>query len=200
MKTLLFMFALLPLQAFAGGTTVHDNATSISASESQSGASSTAANQGNNQATNVAFESPGTVKYGGSYDVRSAPPIAMGSFAGSFSSDYCGGTAQAGVSFMGGGVTGGHPVFDSNCQALRVAEKTFQVAAMLSGQAERSYQGGVTLDKDPYRRSDAFKATTAAMDTATLSAHLTQAGINVLCGISDSVRAAYVAAGVTCAK
>ena len=48
----------------------------------------------------------------------------------SFSSDYCGGTASAGVSTsLGISVGGAKPVMDGNCQALRRAEKFSIIAA-----------------------------------------------------------------------
>lgn len=48
----------------------------------------------------------------------------------SFSSDYCGGTASAGVSTsLGFSVGGSKPIMDGNCQSLRRAEKFSIIAA-----------------------------------------------------------------------
>jgi hypothetical protein len=58
----------------------------------------------------------------------------------SFSSDYCGGTASAGVSTsIGFSVGGAKPVMDSNCQSLRRAEKFSIVAATAHNMGQKEW-------------------------------------------------------------
>lgn len=82
---------------------------------------STADNRGNSLQNN--FEAPGK------QTIKSAPGHALGGFAGSFSSDYCFGTAQAGGSWLGGSIGGGAPVEGESCVILRGYERAQQGAA-----------------------------------------------------------------------
>lgn len=55
----------------------------------------------------------------------------LGGFSGSFSSDYCGSTVQAGVGGLGFGVSGGMARIDNTCVMLRTFERTQQAASAL---------------------------------------------------------------------
>ncbi len=72
--------------------------------KSQAGASSDVANQ---QAIN--FNSPEEVKYAGKFRVEQASSVVMGGFAGSFSSNNCANTSQAGLSSFWFGAAAGGP-------------------------------------------------------------------------------------------
>ena len=61
-------------------------------------------------------------------EVKTAPGHGLAATTNSFSSDYCGGTAQAGVSGPGFSLGGSKQAYDTNCQALRRAEKFGQLA------------------------------------------------------------------------
>lgn len=84
---------------------------------------STAAAQNAGNAQNIRFNSTGS-------DLsKAAPGHGTGSFAGSFSSDYCGGTVQAGGSGPGFSIGVGGPKIDLGCVRLRAFERTQQGAA-----------------------------------------------------------------------
>lgn len=69
----------------------------------------------------------GKIRYG-TQKIKNTPGVILGGFSNSFSSDYCGGTAQAGVSVAGFGGSAGAPVFDDTCKILRSIEKTANLA------------------------------------------------------------------------
>lgn len=60
--------------------------------------------------------------------IRNTPGVGLAAATNSFSSDYCGGTAQAGVSGPGFSLGGSKQAYDTNCQALRRAEKFGQLS------------------------------------------------------------------------
>ncbi len=64
--------------------------------------------------------------------VRSTGTAMVGGFSGSFSSDYCGATAQAGVGMVGFAFSAGGPVIDQSCVMLRVFERTQQAASSMA--------------------------------------------------------------------
>ena len=64
--------------------------------------------------------------------IRTTGNANLGGFSGSFSSDYCGATAQAGLGGIGFGVSGGMPKIDNACVMLRTFERTQQAASALS--------------------------------------------------------------------
>lgn len=104
-----------------GGSATGGAATGGSASGGQSSAS------GNTSTVSVSLTSgsssgsssggdpnASTVKYDGSYTVKSAPPIAAPSLTSTFS-DTCMGSASFGLSFVGFGATGGSTMVDEAC-------------------------------------------------------------------------------------
>ena len=100
-----------------------------SSSQSGSVAASEATNAGNAQNITFNTTTPDTVAYSGSYTAKTTGAATLPGFAGSFSSDYCGGTAG-----LAGGGTGfsfsiGAPKIDNSCVMLRTFERTQQAAA-----------------------------------------------------------------------
>lgn len=102
------------------------NSTANSGSASQSNAASNqsvgqSATQGNAQS--IYFEAAEQrYKTKQEFKTNTSVPLAA---AVSFSTDYCGGTASAGASSGGLGISigGAKPIMDGNCQSLRRAEK-----------------------------------------------------------------------------
>ena len=123
-QKIIFLMAIiglnLPVQA--------DPITSSSnASTAEVSTSAAAGNSSNAQ--NINFNSapaPSTTT------IRTTGNANLGGFSGSFSSDYCGATAQAGLGGIGFGVSGGMPKIDNACVMLRTFERTQQAASALS--------------------------------------------------------------------
>ena len=97
-------------------------------SESSTTSTATSQNAGNNQSL-IVQGAPGSLTYGGSYSIRSTGAAMLPGFAGSFSSDYCGGTTGAAAAGVGFGLSFGVPKIDPSCVMLRTFERTMQAAA-----------------------------------------------------------------------
>ncbi len=123
----------LSLLLVAGTASAQQTNNSGAASESisQAGASSNTSNAISFLSSTPAQQ---TLQYTGDYKVRTAPGTILGGFSGSFSSDYCGGTAQVGASWLGGSFGGGKPVMDAQCQRLRRVERFGQLASSVGGE------------------------------------------------------------------
>jgi hypothetical protein len=108
-------------------------------SSAQTNSSSGANNAGNAQQLILNSSAPGT------QTIKSTGQAVVSGFAGSFSSDYCGGTA--GVAFGGPGfsVSGGAPKFDDTCRFLRVYERVQQAAASDPGNAKELHQAALDV-------------------------------------------------------
>jgi len=119
LRTALFMCCLIPQLAIASNT---------ASSESSTTSNANAVNSGNNQSLTVTSGS-GSVQYSGSHTVRSTGAAVLPGFAGSFSSDYCGGTSAAAASGVGFGLSFGAPKIDPSCVMLRTYERIMQSAA-----------------------------------------------------------------------
>ncbi len=102
--------------------------TNNATSESSTTSTSTSSNTGNHQSL-IVQGAPGTMTYGGEYTVRSTGSAMLPGFAGSFSSDYCGGTSGAAAAGVGFGLSFGVPKIDPSCVMLRTFERTMQAAA-----------------------------------------------------------------------
>lgn len=102
--------------------------------------------------------------------LRNTPGVILGGFAGSFAQDYCGGTVQGGMGLAGFSIAGGGPKIDMHCVLLRTFERTMQAAS------------------------------TIAPRNGALAVKLQQAGIDMLCSVSDESRAALSAQGVCTEK
>lgn len=111
MKTyaILFGLALAAVSNFSFAQTAGANATT----DVQTSSGAVAATNGNQQ--NIAFNSPGNVKYSGTYTARVAPSMVAGGFAAGFSGNNCANTTQGGLSIPGGGVGFGKAVESPSC-------------------------------------------------------------------------------------
>jgi hypothetical protein len=117
MKVFTVLLALvLSAPCFAQSIDTNSGANSNSGSSSDAGAFST--NTVNFEGTQV----PSTTK------VRNTPGIGLAATTNSFSSDYCGGTVQAGGSGPGISIGFSKQAYDTNCQALRRSEKFGQLS------------------------------------------------------------------------
>lgn len=137
MKKTIALLCFVPLVAMA-------QSTANSSATTQSRATST--NAGNAQS--ITFNTPAGVDYGGSYTatVRSTGTAIMGGFAGSFSSDYCGGTAQGALGLVGFSFGAGAPVIDPSCVLLRTYERTMQAADFTTDSTQASNIRGAALE------------------------------------------------------
>lgn len=151
------------------------------------GTQSTAQQQSSiNNAINFPSGGPSDVTYHGSYTVKGNASVGLGSFAGSFSADYCGGTTQGGFSFPGFTGAFGMPTLGAAGQAcvdMRAIERTMQMAVTY-GKAAASAQQAGNVD--------------AAQQFASTSTKLALAAQYILCGVSDQVESAYKKAGIDC--
>lgn len=119
MKKTIAILCLLPFMAMAQTTT------STSSVRTQATASSS--NLGNAQS--ITYNTPANVDYAGSYSVKTTGNAILGGFSGSFSSDYCGGTAQGAIGLIGFSLGAGAPTIDEGCLLLRSYERTMQASA-----------------------------------------------------------------------
>jgi hypothetical protein len=134
MKSYFSRFILFPLLlclysvSFADpastGPIMTNTAESSSGASALSGTSGTSGNAQLIQFNSAAAPTTTTIRTTGSAN--------LGGFSGSFSSDYCGATAQAGVGGIGFGFSGGMPKIDNACVMLRTFERTQQAASALS--------------------------------------------------------------------
>ncbi|CAG4887804.1 hypothetical protein [Paraburkholderia saeva] len=117
MKTIFIAFSAL-FAASAAMAQVSSNATSSATTASTAGAT----NAGNAQNLTLQSYAPG------SQTIRSTGNAVISGFAGSFSGDYCGGTAGLAVGGPGFSVSGGMPKIDESCVMLRTFERVQQAA------------------------------------------------------------------------
>jgi len=125
-KMFLWVLLFLSLHAYAvepAPSTAPANSTASTAEVSTSAA---AGNSDNNQ--NITFNSGSPL---GKSTLVTTGSANLGGFSGSFSSDYCGSTVQAGVGGLGFGVSGGMARIDNTCVMLRTFERTQQAASAL---------------------------------------------------------------------
>lgn len=189
MKTLILIALLLVAPgAFA------QSADANAGSNSQSSAGSASVNAGNAQ--NLTIQNPGTIEYSGRYTLRNVPGVVLGGYAGSFSSDYCGGTAQAGFGIAGFGLSGGKPVMDAVCQNLRAVDRTMGVQRSITQDAAVLYQQAVALG--PNRQGTAAELERRAASKAALADALACAAVEILRNTTPAIKDAYARAGVVC--
>jgi hypothetical protein len=117
MKTALALALLVAAGAAHAQTAVGSNSTASTASTSG------ANNAGNAQQLVLNSTAPGT------QTIKTTGQAVVSGFAGSFSSDYCGGTAGLAVGGPGFSVSGGAPKMDDTCRFLRTFERIQQAAA-----------------------------------------------------------------------
>lgn len=184
--------ATLALCAGFAATISYANAQTSSTMNSSNTANlttnSTSNNQGNNLTNN--FMSPSdtnsNIHYSGVTGSNTA--VGLGSFSSSFSSDYCGGVAQGGLSAPYVTMAFGKPTLGEPgeaCVKTRTAIHTFEMAVSY-GQASMvaSKSGNADAAKSYHDMSD--KLSTAA--------------VSILCNVDADVRNAYEAAGIVCSK
>jgi len=123
-QKIIFLMAIIGLNL-----PVHADPITSSSNASTAEVSTSAAAGNSSNAQNINFNSapaPSTTT------IRTTGNANLGGFSGSFSSDYCGATAQAGLGGIGFGVSGGMPKIDNACVMLRTFERTQQAASALS--------------------------------------------------------------------
>ena len=127
--TLLGLLAL-SLHTYATEPTGSVSIAPVTTSSASNNIGTTSAEAGtSSNAQNINFNSsPGP----STTTIRTTGNANLGGFSGSFSSDYCGATAQAGLGGIGFGVSGGMPKIDNACLMLRTFERTQQAASALS--------------------------------------------------------------------
>ena len=127
MKTVKMCAALAALlfsfSAYAAG--INNNVNSEANTNSE--AMSSAQNAGNAQNINFNSDAPSDTQ-----TLKNTPGVILGGFSGSFSSDYCGATAQGGLGLPGFSLAAGGPVIDEKCVQLRTFERTMQAAGTVA--------------------------------------------------------------------
>jgi hypothetical protein len=206
---------------------VNANLTANPTNNSTSG--STAANEGVNNTNNFNSTTPTDttehVKYSGV--TGSNTGVGLGSFSSSFSSDYCGGTAQVGISVPYVTAAGGKPVLGEPgvpCVDIRAGVHTMEFSVSFGTAAAKNFDLAAAYDKlaastvftdvksvtatasrispeeaAEYRKT-AANLRAAGMVYSEQSVKLATAATNMLCNVSDDVRQAYRDAGILCPK
>jgi hypothetical protein len=162
------------------------NITSGTTATNNNSSGSTAANEGVSQGITFNSTSPDSIHEHLSGITGSNTAVGLGSFSSSFSSDYCGGTAQAGVSAPYVTIAAGKPVLGDPgvaCVKTRALIHTMEISATYGNAAKTAVAAGNTELAAQY------------MD---LSKKLAQAAVNMQCSVSPEVRQALVDAGVAC--
>lgn len=180
------------------------NLTASTAATNNNSSGSTAANEGVNNTNNFNSTTPdhtavdNNVHYSGV--TGSNTGVGLGSFSSSFSSDYCGGTAQGGISVPYVTTAFGKPVLGDPgvaCVDTRAAVHSMEFSATYGNAAAKA----VAMAEDAKKRgaADEEKAYRAAVLTySSMSEKLAGASVNMLCNLSDDVRQAYRDAGIMC--
>lgn len=193
MKNKLIAVAILGTFVFAGSAYAQsggntNDATTNGTNTNTSG--SAASNLGNSLTNN--FNSPADTNANvnenesGTITEKGNTAVGLGSFAGSFSQDYCGGTAQFGFSVPGFTGAGGVPVegpVGLACVKLRSVERTMQISASFGIAAHTASLSGDKVAAEAYARTSQTLATAA---------------INIVCSVDSDVRQAYLDAGIAC--
>jgi hypothetical protein len=113
--------------------------------------------------------------------------VGLGSFSSSFSSDYCGGVTQGGISAPYITAAFGKPTLGEPgeaCVKTRTAIHTFEMAVSFGNAATAAAK------TDPIQ-SAVYKSMSDKMATAAVS---------ILCNVDADVKEAYESAGITCSK
>ena len=122
----IFCLAMLFLCRLAYADTSNSSPGGSSINSSELATTAQAGNSANNQ--NINFNSGSPL---GKSTLVTTGSANLGGFSGSFSSDYCGSTAQAAVGGLGFGLSGGMAKIDHTCVMLRTFERTQQAASAL---------------------------------------------------------------------
>jgi hypothetical protein len=157
-------------------------------------------NNGNALTNNFISPSDSNVNEHVSGMTGSNTAVGLGSFSSSFSSDYCGGVAQAGVSAPYITIAAGHPVLGDPgiaCVDTRASVHTMEYSATYGNAAGKA----LALADEAEKRNDKDAATayrTSAEQYAAMSGKLADAAVNMLCKLSPDVRESYRDAGINC--
>lgn len=168
----------------------------VSAANAQvnAGASSTNTNASQSSSANQGVQMSNTWNTPGNSDVHehisgitgSNQSIGLSGYAGSFSPNYCGGTAQAGVSAPYVTIAAGKPVLGDPgvaCVKEVASVHTMEFSATYGNAAAKAEQAG---NKE------------LAKQYADMSTKLANAAVNMQCSVSDDVRKAMRDAGIDC--
>lgn len=159
-----------------------------STSTNTNGSQSTSANQGVNQGITFNSVTPTetTVHEHISGITGSNQSIGLSGYAGSFSPNYCGGTAQAGVSAPYVTIAAGKPVLGEPgvaCVTEVASVHTMEFSATYGTAAAKAAQAGNSELAKQY---------------ADMSGKLANAAVNMQCSVSDIVRKSMRDAGINC--
>jgi len=183
-KKAVVMLSIALSFAFTGAYA--QSTTAGATSENTNASQSTAANQGVQMSNvwNTPSDSDSHVHYSGI--TGSNQSVGLSGYAGSFSPNYCGGTAQAGVSVPYATIAAGKPVLGDPgeaCVKTVASVHTMEYSATYGNAAAKAAQAGDAV---------------LAKEYSDMSKKLAQASVNMLCDLSDDVRQAYRDAGVAC--
>jgi len=186
LSTVMKKLALI-LLALASGVASAQTTTNVNSSSNATlNTESTSSNMGNNLTNN--FNSPGRVdqhvRYSGVTGTNTA--VGLGSFSSSFSSDYCGGVAQGGLSVPYVTFAGGKPVLGEPgvaCVMMRASVHSMEYAATYGNAAASATKAGNAQ---------------LAREYTDMSTKLARASVYMLCGLGPDVRQSYVDAGIDC--
>jgi hypothetical protein len=182
-------FALgIALSLVVTGVFAQTNVNASTTSTNNAASQSTSANQGVNAINNFNTTTPSdtTLHEHISGITGSNQSIGLSGYAGSFSPNYCGGTAQAGVSAPYVTIAAGKPVLGEPGVAcvLEVASvHTMEYSATYGNAAAKAAQAG---NPD------------LAKQYAEMSGKLANAAVNMQCNVSDIVRKSMRDAGIDC--
>lgn len=172
-----FAVSMAHAQVNAGATSTNSN-----------GSQSTSANQGVNQGITFNSSTPTdtTLHEHISGITGSNQSIGLSGYAGSFSPNYCGGTAQGGLSVPYATAAFGKPVLGEPgvaCVKEVASVHTMEFSATYGNAAAKAEQAG---NKE------------LAKKYAEMSEKLANAAVNMQCDVSDDVRRSFRSAGIDC--
>lgn len=199
-------FAILAISAFAMLSLVQAGAQAANTSTVSSTSTTTASTTANTQASNMGnaltnnFQNPGDqdIHYSGTTGTNTA--IGLGGFSSSFSTDYCGGTAQGGLSVPYVTIVGGKPILGEPgvaCVNTRASVHTMEYSATYGNAAANALKfSQIAAQAGNRQAAEAYRHT--AQGYAEMSSKLAVASVNMLCDLSDSIRKSYEDAGIKC--
>ncbi len=184
--------AIAILVLCAGGIATISNANADSTQTSSNSAAlntqSTSSNLGNNLTNNFMSPSDTNVNQHISGVTGANTAVGLGSFSSSFSSDYCGGVSQGGLSAPYVTMAFGKPTLGEPgeaCVKTRTAIHTFEMAVSFGNAASVASKSGDAVDAAGYKD---------------MSRKLSMAAVSILCNVDGDVKSAYEDAGIVCSK
>lgn len=182
------------------GVFAQNNITSSATTTTTANAQTQASNEGVQMSNtwNTPSDSDTHVHYSGITGSNTA--VGLGSFSSSFSSDYCGGVSQTGISVPYATLAHGNPVLGDPgvaCVTTRASVHTMEYSATFGNAASKA----LALAEDAEKRKDLTQAgeyRQSAYSYAQMSGKLATAAVNMLCTLAPNVRQAYNDAGIGC--